>query len=75
MGLECNAASLAAVRAEESDLQFLEKSLDEIRKEVQAGRLGTEADVAFHMAVTYATKNPLQVYLMRSFYDYLFVGI
>jgi GntR family transcriptional repressor for pyruvate dehydrogenase complex len=75
MGLECNAASLAAVRAEESDLQFLEKSLDEMRKEVQAGRLGTEADVAFHMAVTYATKNPLQVYLMRSFYDYLFVGI
>ncbi|MGA9534855.1 MAG: FadR/GntR family transcriptional regulator [Desulfobacterales bacterium] len=75
MGLECNAASLAAVRAEESDLQFLEKSVDEMRKEVQAGRLGTEADVAFHMAVTYATKNPLQVYLMRSFYDYLFVGI
>ena len=65
MGLECNAASLAAVRAEESDLQFLEKSLDEMRKEVQAGRLGTEADVAFHMAVTYASKNPLQVYLMR----------
>ena len=47
--------------AEESDLQFLEKSLDEMRKEVQAGRLGTEADVAFHMAVTYATKTPLQV--------------
>jgi GntR family transcriptional repressor for pyruvate dehydrogenase complex len=75
MGLECNAASLAAVRAEESDLEFLEKSVDDMRKEVQAGRLGTEADVAFHMAVTYATKNPLQVYLMRSFYDYLFVGI
>lgn len=75
MGLECNAASLAAVRAEESDLQFLEKSIDEMRTEVRAGRLGTEADVAFHMAVTYATKNPLQVYLMRSFYDYLFVGI
>ena len=46
-----------------------------MRKAVQAGRLGTEADVAFHMAVTYATKNPLQVYLMRTFYDYLFVGI
>lgn len=75
MGLECNAASLAAVRAEESDLQFIEKSLEEMRKEVAAGRLGTEADVSFHMAVTYATKNPLQVYLMRSFYDYLFVGI
>lgn len=75
MGLECNAASLAAARAEVSDLQFIEKSVEEMRKEVDAGRLGTEADVSFHMAVAYATKNPLQVYLMRSFYDYLFVGI
>lgn len=75
MGLECNAASLAAARAELSDLQFIEKSVEEMRKEVDAGRLGTEADVSFHMAVAYATKNPLQVYLMRSFYDYLFVGI
>lgn len=75
MGLECNAASLAAARAEDSDLQFIEKSLEEMRKEVAAGRLGTEADVSFHMAVAYATKNPLQVYVMRSFYDYIFVGI
>jgi GntR family transcriptional repressor for pyruvate dehydrogenase complex len=75
MGLECNAAFLAAKRAVESDLQFLEKSLEEMRLEVKAGRLGTEADVSFHMAVCYATKNPLQVYLMRTFYDYLFVGI
>jgi GntR family transcriptional regulator, transcriptional repressor for pyruvate dehydrogenase complex len=75
MGLECNAASLAAARVEDSDLQFIEKSLEEMRKEVAAGRLGTEADVSFHMAVAYATKNPLQVYVMRSFYDYIFVGI
>lgn len=75
MGLECNAASLAAQRAVASDLQFMEKSVSEMRREVERGRLGTEADVAFHMAVSYATKNPLQVFLMREFYDYLFVGI
>ena len=31
--------------------------------------------VLYLSRATYATKNPLQVYLMRSFYDYLFVGI
>lgn len=75
MGLECNSAALAARRALETDLQFLEKSIEEMRAEVAAGRLGTEADVSFHMAISYATKNPLQVWLMRSFYDYLFISI
>jgi len=74
-GLECNAASLAASRSVESDLLFLEKSIAEMKKAVNSGRLGTEADVSFHMAISYATKNPLQVYVMRNFYDYLFVGI
>ncbi len=74
-GLECNAAYLAAMRAGDSDLHFLEKSIEEMKDEVQSGRLGTEADVSFHMAISYAAKNPLQVYLMRNFYDYLFVGI
>lgn len=75
MGLECNSAALAARRAVENDLQFLEKSIDEMQAEVRAGRLGTEADVSFHMAISYAAKNPLQVWLMRSFYDYLFISI
>ncbi len=75
MGLECNAAALAAQRASERDLQFMETSLEEIRIEVNSGRLGTEADTAFHMALAYATKNPVHVYLMKNFYDFLFVGI
>ena len=75
MGLECNAAALAAQRASERDVQFMEASLEEIRTEVNSGRLGTEADTAFHMALAYATKNPVHVYLMKNFYDFLFVGI
>ncbi len=39
------------------------------------GRLGAEADVSFHMAISYATKNPAQVHIMRNFYDFLFLGI
>ena len=75
MGLECNAASLAASRAVEKDIHFLERSIDQMRKEIDSGRLGTEADVSFHMAISYATRNPLQIYLMKNFYDFLFVGI
>lgn len=75
MGLECNAASLAAYRAVEEDIRFLEKSLEEMKKEVMSGRLGTEADVSFHMAISYATKNPVQIHIMRDLYDLLFYGI
>ena len=75
MGLECNAAALAAQRANEDDLHVLENCIKEIQQEVLLGRLGAEADVSFHMAISYATKNPAQVHIMRNFYDFLFLGI
>jgi GntR family transcriptional repressor for pyruvate dehydrogenase complex len=75
MGLECNAAFLAAQRAVEQDIHFLEKSLEEMKRETRMGRLGTEADVSFHMAICFATKNPVQVHIMKIFYDYLYMGI
>ena len=75
MGLECNAAALAAARAVDKDFKFMEKSIEEMQKEVASGRLGTEADAAFHMAIAYATQNPLQVFIMKNFYDFLFTGI
>ncbi len=75
MGLECNAAALAAERAEEEDIRFLEESIKEMVEETSMGRLGTEADVSFHMAISYATKNPVQVHIMRNFYDFFFFGI
>lgn len=75
MGMECNAAYLAAQRADERDIGFLEKSLRAMEEEVAHGELGNEADVSFHMALSYATKNPLQIYLMKNFFDFLFIGI
>ncbi|MDM8538190.1 FadR/GntR family transcriptional regulator [Desulfobacterales bacterium HSG17] len=75
MGIECNAAALAAQRADKKDIQFLESSIKEMKKEIKQGKLGNEADVSFHMALAFATKNPLQVYLMKHFFDFLFVGI
>jgi len=75
IGLECNSASLAARRADEADITALAQSVEEMQHEIENGRLGTEADTAFHMAIAYAAKNPLQILIMRNFYDYLFHGI
>lgn len=75
MGLECSAAALAAQRAQDSDIEFLEKSLEEIEDAVQAGRLGSDADTQFHMAIAYATHNPLQVFIMKQLHDFLAYGI
>lgn len=75
MGLECVAASLAAKRADAADVSSMEQSMGEMEKEVQADRLGTQADTSFHMAIAYATKNPLHIHVMKNFYDYLFLGI
>ena len=71
MGLECNAASLAAQRALQADFEAMEKSLMQIEKEYLADRLGAEADTMFHMAIAYATHNPLQVFIMKQFHDFL----
>ncbi len=75
MGLECNAAALASMRADESDLKAMAQCITEMEKEVQQDRLGNEADASFHMAIAYASKNPLHILIMRNFHDYLLHGI
>ncbi len=62
-------------RATEQDILSLAKAIKEMEDGVRNGKLGNEADAAFHMAVTFATKNPVQIHLMRNFYDFLFIGI
>jgi GntR family transcriptional regulator, transcriptional repressor for pyruvate dehydrogenase complex len=75
LGLECQAAVLAAQRATEQDLAAIAKCLDDMLTEHRHGRLGIEDDVSFHMAIAYATKNLAQVHIMRTFYDLLHFGI
>jgi GntR family transcriptional repressor for pyruvate dehydrogenase complex len=75
MGLEAQSAMLAAQRATPEDIQRLEEILAAMKEEYVEGRLGIEEDVAFHMGLAYATKNPVQVYIMRSFHDLLHFGI
>ena len=76
MGLECNAARLAAQRATENDLLAMQKSLEEMADDLAGtNMISTAADTSFHMAVTFSTKNPVLIHLTRNFYDFLFVGI
>lgn len=75
MGLECTAAALAATRADDRDMEHLRTSLEAIKADIAAGGLGHEPDINFHMAIAYASRNPVQIKVMRSLYDFLFFGI
>lgn len=75
MGIECTAASLAAQRINPDELRAIEEALADMKQDIRAGGLGTEGDLAFHMAIAAATKNPLQIYIMKNVSNFLHVGI
>ena len=76
LGLECNAAELAALRATEQDILSIGKTVKEMVEDLKTSdRIWTESDAAFHMSIAYATKNPVLIHLMRNFYDFLFISI
>ncbi len=75
MGLECNAAVLAAMRATDEDISDLKKYIDAMVQDQSKGGLGNDADVSFHMSIAFATKNNIQINIMRNLYDLLFHGI
>jgi GntR family transcriptional repressor for pyruvate dehydrogenase complex len=75
LGLECNAAKMAAGRATDEDIMGLERNLEEMTAKVLQGGLGQEADVDFHMGIAYATKNAVHIHIMKNFYDLLFFGV
>ena len=75
IGLECNATYLAAERATEKDIYLMEQSTATLEESTKEGVTNAEADVAFHMAIAYATRNSLHVQIMRDLYEYLPVSI
>ncbi len=75
MGLECNAAVLAAQRATDEDISELKKYHDAMIQDHRKGGPGNDADVSFHMAIAFASKNTIQINVMRNLYALLFHGI
>lgn len=74
-GLEVHSVGLAAKRATAEDLSVLDTCLRDMLDKVEQGLVSAEEDVAFHMNIAYATKNPAQIFLMKRFYELLFYGI
>ncbi len=75
MGLECNSAAMAAVKASDNDILHLSASIEELKLNFKKDERGTRADISFHMALSFATGNPLQIYLMKQIHDILSTGI
>jgi len=77
MGLECNAAALAASRATEEDINRMIACLEAMEADFRqkGDNIDFTVDADFHMAIAYATKNPVHTYIMKSFHDFLSIGI
>jgi len=72
IGLGSHGVTLAAERATKSDIKFLEDVMDGAAKSGLNAQEETEADIAFHMGIAYATHNSVYVDLTRQFYEYMF---
>ena len=75
LGLECNAAVLAARKATSEDVAHLNSIMQEMQQLVEEGNMGHAEDVRFHMGIAYATKNRAHIQMMKNFYDLLYYGI
>lgn len=75
IGLECQGVALAAERANEMDIAFLELAFSEMNNWQPDRQKARDADMRFHMGIAYATHNSVHVDLTRRFYDYMFHSI
>ncbi len=74
-GLEGAAAALAAVRAEEDDLDEIRAALDALEHCIVTRQLGAEADERFHLAVAKATQNHYHIAVQTSLQSHLSAGM
>ena len=75
IGLGQHGVTLAAERATASDIKFIEEALEKSQEEDLDAASETEADIAFHMGIAYATHNSVYVDLTKRFYEYMFYRI
>ncbi len=72
IGLGSHGVMLAAERADNSDIKFMESVLERSNRSGSNAQTKTEDDIAFHMGIAYATHNSVYVDLTRQFYEYMF---
>lgn len=76
LALECNGAALAAKRATEQDIQLLERNIEELKaQQLKKPEERTPyIDFNFHMNISLASRNTVQIYLMKYFHDIMLFG-
>lgn len=65
LSVETKAAEYAAVRRDAQDIERLEQCLDRFDQALEKGELARDEDLAFHLGIASATKNPF----FRQFYE------
>lgn len=74
LGLECNAAKMAARRATEDDIMDMEKNLRSMESVAGDRESRNNAEMGFHMALAYATRNLAHIHIIKNLYDLIFFG-
>ena len=67
--IEGEVAALAALQAKRKDLTQMERALQSMRDEADAGRLPLEGDRAFHTAIVQACGNVVLTETVQGFWD------
>ena len=67
--IEAECAALAAKSAKRAQLRALEDALDEMQRELEAGRQPLPADRLFHLRIAEATGNGALVHVIRILWD------
>lgn len=70
--LETQAAVLAAERAEPEELQDMKEALEEMKIDLDSGRLGDASDHSFHYAIARGTRNKILIRLMNAISDTMY---
>ena len=69
MALEMKSAELAAKRATDEDVRLIKKGIERMKRERVEHEIRINTDISFHMNIAYASKNVVQIHLMKSFYE------
>ncbi|HLH72011.1 MAG TPA: FCD domain-containing protein, partial [Chloroflexota bacterium] len=75
LGLECQSATLAALRATKSDLQVLAESIETMANQSSTLDEYVDADLGFHLHLAEATHNAVLVALINAIRDLLHQSI
>lgn len=73
--VESAAAALAAVMADEADLEHIQQALDRLEQAVESSQLGVDEDFDFHVSIAQASKNQFFVSVMASIQPHLEFGM